>query len=146
MSDHEHDIATYLTLDGHVFLAPQYNVAYDRELNEGGACPDFVALDLKLREVVIVEVTTAANIQPLISRIEQREARWYSPIRRKMKEIGVVNDDWKPTRFLGFVRNRNLSFIRKSFESASDVSFWAIEDATFLWSYWDERMTKGLPR
>ncbi len=146
MSDHEHDIATYLTLDGHVFLAPQYNIAYDRELNEGGTCPDFVALDLKLREVVIVEVTAAANMQPLIGRIEQRETRWYSPIRRKMKEVGVVDDGWKPTRFLGFVRSCNLSLMRNKFKSASDVSFWAIEDATFLWSYWDERMTKGLPR
>jgi hypothetical protein len=146
MPNHEHDIATYLTLDGHVFLAPQYNVAYDRELNEGGSCPDFVALDLKLREVVIVEVTAAANIQPLIGRIQQRETRWYSPIRRKMKDVGVVDDGWKPTRFLGFVRSYNLLLARRTFESASDVSFWAIEDATFLWSYWDERMTKGLPR
>lgn len=146
MSDHEQDIATYLTLDGHVFLAPQYKVAYDRELNDGGTCPDFVALDLKLREVIIVEVTTADNIQPLIGRIEQRETRWYSPIRRKMKEVGVVDAGWKPTRFLGFVRSHNLLFMRKRFESASDVSFWAIEDATFPWRYWDERMVKGLPR
>ena len=146
MLDHENDIATYLTLDGHVFLAPQYNIAYDRELNEGGACPDFVALDLKLREVIVVEVTTAADVQPLIKRIEQRETRWYGPIRRKMKEVGVVDDGWKPTRFLGFVRSDNLPLIRKSFESASDVSFWAIEHATFPWTYWDERMTKGLPR
>jgi hypothetical protein len=146
MSDHEHDIATYLTLGGHVFIAPQYNVAYDRELNEGGACPDFVALDLKLREVVVVEVTIAANMQPLIGRIEQRETRWYGPIRRKMKEVGVVDEGWKLTRFLGFVRKPNLSLMRERFESASDVSFWGIEDATFPWSYWDERMTKGLPR
>lgn len=146
MPDHEHDIATYLTLDGHVFLAPQYNIAYDRELNEGGTCPDFVALDLKLREVVIVEVTMAANMQPLIGRIEQRKARWYSPIRRKMNEIGIVDDTWKPTRFLGFVRSQNVSQMRDRFASASDVSFWAIEDATFLWSYWNDRMANGLPR
>ncbi len=146
MSDREHDIATYLTLDGHVFLAPQYAVAYDRDLKEGGACPDFVALDLKLREVIIVEVTTAANIKPLIGRIEQRETRWYSPIRRKMKEVGVVDDAWKPTRFLGFVRSDNLGFLRTRFGSDPDVSFWAIEDATFPWIYWDERMTNGLPR
>lgn len=145
MPDHEHDIATYLTLDGHVFLAPQYNVAYDRELNDGGTCPDFVALDLKLREVVIVEVTAAANMQPLIGRIEQRELRWYNPVRRKMKEIGVVDDGWK-TRFLGFIRSQNLPLARARFEPPSDVSFWAIEDATFLWSYWDKRMAEGLPR
>jgi hypothetical protein len=146
MSDHEHDIATYLSLDGHVFLAPQYNVAYDNELNEGGACPDFVALDLKLREVVIVEVTAAANVQPLIGRIEQRQTRWYNPIRRKLKEVGVVDDGWKPTRFLGFVRKNNVPLIKGKFELASDVSFWAIEDAICPWSYWDERMAKGLPR
>ena len=111
MSYYEDSIATYLTLDGHVFLAPQYNVAYDRELNEGGACLDFVALDLKLREVIIVEVTTAANMQPLIGRIEQRETRWYGPIRRKMKEVGVVDDTWKSTRFLGFIRRTNVSIV-----------------------------------
>lgn len=146
MQDHERDIATYLTLDGHVFLAPQYNVAYDRELDEGGSCPDFVALDLKLRQIIIVEVTTAANITPLIERVRQRETRWYGPIRRKMSEIGVVDDGWKPTRFLGFIRKPNLPLAKKTFEAEADVAFWAIEDATFLWSYWDERMTKGLPR
>jgi hypothetical protein len=146
MSDHEHEIATYLTLDGHVFLAPQYNVAYDRELNEGGSCPDFVALDLKAREVIIVEVSSASNMLPLIKRIEEREQQWYNPIRRKMKEVGVVDDSWKPTRFLGFVRRSNLSFARKTFEAAGDVAFWAIEDANFLWDYWDSRMKNGLPR
>jgi hypothetical protein len=146
MPDHEHDIATYLTLDGHVFLAPQYNVAYDRDLNEGGACPDFVALDLKLREVIIVEVTAAANIQQLIGRIRERETRWYGPIRRKMREVGVVDDNWKPTRFLGFVREANLLHAKSTFELEVDVAFWAIEKAAFLWSYWDERMKEGLPR
>ena len=45
MPDLEQDIAAFLTLDGHVFLAPQYDVAYNHELDEGGSCPDFVALD-----------------------------------------------------------------------------------------------------
>ena len=146
MPDHEHDIATYLTLDGHVFLASQYDAVYDRELNEGGAWPDFVALDLKLREVIIVEVTSAATIQRLVRLIRQRETRWYSPIRRKLEKTGVVDESWKTTRFLGFIRSHNIPRARKRFESASDVSFWAIEDATFPWSYWEDRMTKGLPR
>lgn len=146
MLNREHDIARYLTLDGHVFLAPQYNIAYDHELNEGASCPDFVALDLKLREVIIVEVTAAANLQPLIGRIRQRETRWYAPIRRKMNEIGIVDDSWKPTRFLGFICKANLSLANKTFEVETDVAFWAIEDATFLWTYWDERMANGIPR
>ncbi len=79
MPEHEHDIATFLTLDGHVFLAPQYNVAFDRDLNEGGACPDFVVLDLRRREVIVVEVTYAANLKPLFGRIKQRATSWYTP-------------------------------------------------------------------
>jgi len=146
MPNYELDIATYLTLDGHVFLAPQYNVAFDREMNEGGSCPDFVALDLKLREVIIVEVTAAANIQPLIGRIRHRETRWFNPIQRKMMEIGVVDDSWKSTRFLGFIRKSNLLLASRNFEGEADVAFYAIEDATFLWSYWEERIAKGLPR
>jgi hypothetical protein len=65
---------------------------------------------------------------------------------RKIREVGVVDDNWKPTRFLGFVRKPNLLLAKQTFEAEADVAFWAIEEATFLRSYWDERMTKGLPR
>jgi len=56
--DHEGDIATFLTLDGKVFIASQFNVAFDKELNEGGSCPDFVTLDFGESEIVVVEITT----------------------------------------------------------------------------------------
>ena len=146
MPDHEADIATYLTLDGHVFIAPQYNIAYDRDLDEGGSCPDFVALDLKLREVVIVEVTAGADLKPLFGRIKQRETRWYGPIRRKLQEVGAIADDWRPTRFLGFIRHDGLELANRTFSSDADVAFCAIEQATFLWKYWTERIQHGLPR
>jgi hypothetical protein len=58
----EADIATYLTIDGQVFIAPQYNIAFEASYQEGGACPDFVALDWRRKHVVIVEVTSAANL------------------------------------------------------------------------------------
>ncbi len=146
MSNHEHEVATFLTLDGHVFLAPQYNIAFNREENEGGSCPDFVALDLKLREVVVVEVTAAANMNSLFGRIRERETRWYGPIGRKMRELGVVDDSWKPCRFLGFIRKANIDLAKRTFASEADVAFWALENATFLWAYWDQRMQLGLPR
>ena len=146
MADHESDIATFLTLDGHVFIALQYEIAYDKELNEGGACPDFVALDLKHREVIVVEVTMAANMDPLTARIMERQSRWYLPIRQKMREVGVVDETWKPTRFLGFVRAANFDLMKRRFHDQSDVAFYAIEKATFLWEYWDRRMKEGLPR
>jgi hypothetical protein len=141
---HEQDIATYLTLDGHVFLAPQYNIPFDRELNEGGTCPDFVALDLKTQEVVVVEVTTASNVNPLFSRIEKRSTCWYGPIRRRLEELRIAKG-WQ-LRFLGFVRRASIPAARASFTSAHDVAFCAIEDATFIWDYWDKRIRDGLPR
>ena len=146
MANHEEDIATFLTLDGHVFLAPQYNIAFDRTLNDGGATPDFVAIDLKLREVVVVEVTAASDPKSLICRVNERQLRWYNPIMRKMKELGVVDESWSAPRFLGFIRRNNLETFRRSFQTSADVAFWAIEDATFLWEYWDTRMKTGLPR
>jgi len=146
MPDLEQDIAAFLTLDGHVFLAPQYDVAYNHELDEGGSCPDFVALDMKKREVVVVEISSASNVQFLTERVRDRATRWYKPIKRKMEEAGIVDDSWSPPRFLGFIRQDNLSMARQSFEVDTDVAFWAIEDATFLWKYWDERMAMGLPR
>lgn len=142
MPDHENDIATYLTLDGKVFIAPQFNVAFDKELNEGGSCLDFVALDLGRREVVIVEVTMAVDLKPIISRVSQREQRWYRPIRKALPE---VVEEWG-IRLLGFVRKPNVVKARQAFPDQPDVAFHAIEDATFLWEYWDRRMAEGLPR
>lgn len=54
MPDAESNAATYLTLDGKVFIAPQFAIAYDKELKNGGSCPDFVALDLPKKEIIIV--------------------------------------------------------------------------------------------
>jgi hypothetical protein len=143
---HELAIATYLTVDGQVFLAPQYNVAFDPTFNEGGSCPDFVALDLKHREVVVVEVSYAANWKPVAERAKQRQGRWYRPIGRKLRELGIIDDSWNGPRFLGFVRRANVEAANASFASEADVIFCAIEDATFPWLYWDERVKNGLPR
>ena len=144
---HEADIATYLTADGQVFLAPQYQVAFDPELKEGGSCPDFVALDFRAREILIVEVTTATDWRrTLLENVRQRQTRWYSPVRRRMQELGILDNSWKGIRFLGFVREENLEKVRAAFASEHDVTFYAIEKATFLWQYWDQRLKDGLPR
>jgi hypothetical protein len=143
--DYEQEIATYLTLDGHVFIAPQYNIAFDRDLNEGGSCPDFVALDLKHHEIIVVEVTVAVDLKSLTARIKERQTRWYNSIYRHLMELGIVDDHWK-MRFLGFVRKANLSKAKAPFASEADVAFCAIEEATFLWDYWDRRIRDGLPR
>lgn len=145
MADHhEQAIATYLALDGWVFLAAQFNVAFDRELNEGGACPDFVALDLHRRHVVVIEVTAAADMNPLLGRVKDRQTRWYT-IRRHLKQLGILNDEWQVTRFLGFVRFQNYETAKRFAASMDDVAFYPIEAASFPWDYWDDRIRSGLP-
>jgi len=140
-------VQLFLTADSRVFVCPQYAVAWDQDRLEGGSSPDFVAIDLRStpREVVVVEVGTASDLKSLFSRISERETRWYNPLRRTMLEDGVIDASWN-FRFLGFVRRANIEKAQKQFEAASDVTFFPIEDATFPWSYWEERVNKGLPR
>ncbi len=140
----EVDIEFYLTIDGKVFLAPQYNIAFEPAYKVGGACPDFVALDWGASNVVIVEVTTAASLSSLTEKVKQRETRWYTPLRKKLSELSAINERWK-FRFLGFVRAENLSRMKKEFIDDPDVTFFPIEDASFPWLYWDERIKNGLP-
>ncbi len=54
-------VELYLTRGGKVFVSPQYDVAYDKNEREGGACPDILALDMKEKEVVVVEVSSVLS-------------------------------------------------------------------------------------
>jgi hypothetical protein len=142
MDSLEGAIAIYLTMDGKVFIAPQFNIKW--EMNEGGSCPDFVALDFSCNEVVVVEVTAAADLKPLAKRIAERESRWFSPIRKRLKEANIITSDWR-VRFLGFVRQGADNKISKNFVGLHDVSFAALEDSMIPWIYWENREKNGLP-
>ena len=142
MDSTEGSIATYLTIDGQVFIAPQFDIKW--EMNEGGSCPDFVALDFSCKEVVVVEVTSAAHWKPLAGRVRDRETRWFSPVRRRLAQSGVTDVEWG-IRFLGFVRITAVDGISAKFVGEADVTFYVIEEATFLWDYWKKRMDFDLP-
>ena len=53
--------------------------------------------------------------------------------------------DWK-IRFLGFIREANVSNARKAVLDLDGVAFVALEEATFDWKYWTPRLSDGLPR
>jgi hypothetical protein len=89
--NYEAAVEQYLTIDGEVFLAPQYEIAFDDLAHEGGSCPDFVALDWRHRHVVVVEVSSAANLRTLIERVRDREKRWYNPVRQTLKTLSVIS-------------------------------------------------------
>jgi hypothetical protein len=136
-------VELYLTRGGQVFLSPQYDIPYSKEERDGGSCPDFVALDFGAKEIVVVEVTSAANLKSLYEKVEQRQTRWFEPIRRRLEdEVPVVNG-W-PIRFLGFVRSKLVDEANTKFSSAGDALFFALEEASFSYVYWTAR-EKGLP-
>ncbi len=137
-------VELYLTRGGRVFLSPQYDVAFDKEARDGGSCPDFVALDMEHREVIIVEVTSASNLTSLCQRVTERKTRWFEPIRRRMEGDKIINPEWK-MRFIGFVRENLAVEAKAIFAIDADVCFFPIEKAAFSFAYWADR-EKGLPR
>ena len=95
-------------------------------------------------EVVIVEVTSAANIKPICDRVRDRQSRWFSPIWRRLEADRVIDAEWK-IRFLGFVREALADAANASFAEEADVWFFPLEQAAFSFAYWTKR-EKGLPR
>lgn len=135
-------VAFYLTRGGKVFIAPQYSIPSESP-NADWSCPDFVALDFGKREVVLVEVISGANLSPIIAKIRNRQAQWYDRLRTKLTNDKVITSAWG-MRFLGFVRRHNLEKAKATCSGERDVTFFAIEDATFDWEYWTSRAS-GLP-
>ena len=64
--------------------------------------------------------------------------RWERLLRQQQRET------W-PMRFLGFVRKHKLEKAKARLAGHADVTFFAIEDVTFPWEYWEDRQG-GLPR
>lgn len=141
----ENLVELYVTRGGKVFVSPQYDVEYDKERNEGGACPDLLALDTEKSEVVVIEVSSGSNLDALYGRVDERERRWFNPIMHRLLEEKVVTPKWS-IRFLAFVRRDNVGNARKRYSGQDEVAFFAIEDAAFSFAYWTDRKEKGLPR
>lgn len=137
-------VGQYLSCNGKAFVCPQYDVTWDADRQLGGASPDFVVLDFRNRDLVIVEVTGGASIANLLGKVAERERRWYVPIREKLVIEGALSCDpnsFEP-RFLGFVRRDNVASAQASFSTAADVHFKALEDVAFGWAYWDHRQAE----
>ncbi len=141
----ELDIARFLTRGGKVFICPSFHIAFNKEMNDGGTDPDIVALDFSAREIVVVEVTTGSVLTNLLECVRNRQSRWFAPLRRYLKEMETGLDQW-PIRFLGFIRETNVERAAKQFVGASDVTFFALEKATFDWAFTESRLAEGLPR
>ena len=125
-----------------MFISPQFDASWSKENEDGGTCPDFVALDFEKHEIIIAEVSTRYDLSGLIGRIATREKGWYAPIFRKLIGTGAVTSEWK-TRTLCFIRRDRLDYARKGV-IAEDVTFQPLEDCLLEYAYHKERQN-GLP-
>lgn len=137
-------VADFLTLNGRAFICPQYYIPHDPERQVGGSSPDFIVLDFDNRDMVIVEVSAASNLNNLFERIKNREARWFGPARERLLQSGAITAEWPTPRFLGFIRRELIATAYNEFPE-QNVCFFALEEASFSYLYWDMR-SRGLPR
>ena len=124
---------------GKDFASHQHDIAYDKEArDDDGSCPANVTLDMERKEVVIVEMTSAADLRCLFAKVTGREKHWYTPIRHSLESDHTIDSSWK-IRFLGVVREILVDSANAKFAGAKDVHFFALEKAAFSFAYWTER-------
>lgn len=137
MDQAEAAVAEFLTRNGLAFICPQFDFPYKAE--QGGSAPDFVAIDLVNRDVAVVEVTTSADINGLLARVEDRNRRWYGPLREQAKSWkGFCQNQQVEPRFIGFIRQCH---IKSAYAKCgdTDVTFVPLELVYTPWHYWKIR-------
>lgn len=136
-------VAEYLTANGRAFICPQYEVRWDAETKTGGSSPDFLVIDFSARDIVVVEVSGASNLNGLIDKIRDRENRWYRPIKRQLIEDKVIDQSWPNIRTLVFVRQERTNDGESKIKE-DDVTFVGLESAAFGYAWYEGRQS-GLP-
>jgi hypothetical protein len=101
-------------------------------------CPDIVTLDMKCKEVVIIEMTSADDLRGLFDKITERQKNWFPSIRHRLESDHTIDSSWK-IRFLGVVRETLVDSANAEFAGATDVHFFALEEAAFSFAYWTKR-------
>jgi len=134
MDRYEEAVMDYICADAYRFVKPQCDIPYEDD--EGGSCPDFVVIDYRDKFIYVVEVTTSSNTRSLIEKINERQTRWISPLK---KQLGKINSEFLRWKYhvTVFVRKTNQKEIQEQFNNSKDISIKSIEDITFpyLWTW-----------
>lgn len=112
----EEAVLAYISAAPGRFIKHQYDLKYKDGV--GGSCPDFVVIDYIKKTIYVVEVTTASNASTIISRIRERETRWFIPLKIEMSQWSESFTEWK-YRVTLFVRDSLIN--KKDIEAMNDV-------------------------
>ena len=132
MDIYEQAVLEYISAPLWRFVNPQMALP-------GDSCPDFVVLDFKLATIYIVEVTTASNIKSHLEKINQREQRWYQPLRMLVKTHRETPLNLWKYRTAFFVREDVYANAKSALGNCEDVSVLSVENAFQGWKWrWGE--------
>ena len=131
----EEAVLAYISAAPGRFVKPQYDLKYKDGV--GGSCPDFVVIDYIKKTIYVVEVTTASNASTIISRIREREKRWFMPLKNEMSQWNQSFTEWK-YRVTLFVRDSLVKKIEN--EKISDVFVINFDKIIFPWKWeWEKQ-------
>ncbi|MBE1426971.1 hypothetical protein H4684_003655 [Desulfomicrobium macestii] len=131
----EEAVLAYISAAPGRFVKPQYDLKYKDGV--GGSCPDFVVIDYIKKTIYVVEVTTASDASTIISRIRERETRWFIPLKIEMSQWSESFAEWN-YRVTLFVRDSLVDKIKN--EAMSDVFAIPFDEKIFPWKWtWKEQ-------
>jgi len=104
--DFENFVMFYLCKIEGLFISAQYSILDDN--GNDWSCPDFIALDIKNKQVQIVEVTTAANMKNIIIKVEKKDEYWINKLKMQLLNNKIIDESWNDFIIRLFVREQNV--------------------------------------
>jgi len=125
MDIYEEIVMMAITRGKNLFVCPQVNL-------NNWSCPDFIGLDIKIPKIVVIEISSAINIDDLIKKVNDRENQWYKEIRKDIKNNEFIkNLDIETHIYIrGEIKGKAELKIN---EPRKDVFVYKLEDYLKLW-------------
>lgn len=141
MDRYEEAVMDYITGSGQRFVNPQFSIPYKD--GQGGSLPDYVVIDYEDKTIYVVEVTKAWDTSTLLERVEQRESRWFLPLKGHLEGLSNEFCNWE-LRVTLFVRKDRNEYVRNKIANQDDVAVFSIEDISFPYSWeWEGNEPKN---
>lgn len=126
----EEAVLAYISASPGRFVKSQYDLKYKDGF--GGSCPDFVVIDYIKKTIYVVEVTKSSDASTIISRIRERETRWFVPLKKEMSQWNESFAEWN-YRVTVFVRKELENKIEN--EHLNDVFVVNFDKIIFPWEW-----------
>jgi hypothetical protein len=86
-------VMRHLTHDPNVFVRWQHSIK-GADGKQEWSCPDFVAIDMRNHKIIVVEVSSAWDINGLIDKVNKCEEQWFTPLMRQLKDALPGDQPW----------------------------------------------------